>query len=53
MTKRFCVIATPKYSFEVLAENYKHAEEVFQNFAQTVVSNVVKAGGQGTFRREK
>jgi translation initiation factor 2 subunit 1 len=50
---RFFVIAAPKYSFEVLAENYKRAEEVFQKFGQSVVSNVVKAGGQGAFRREK
>src|SRR3989304_3268539 len=28
-------------------------EEVLQKVAQSVVSNVVKAGGQGTFRREK
>jgi translation initiation factor 2 subunit 1 len=50
---RFYVIAAPKYSIEVLAENYKRAEEVLQKVAQSVVSNVVKAGGQGTFRREK
>ena len=50
---RFYVIAAPKYSVEVLAENYKRAEEVIQKVAQSVVSNVVKAGGQGTFRREK
>jgi translation initiation factor 2 subunit 1 len=50
---RFYVIAAPKYSVEVLAENYKRAEEVLQKVYQSVVSNVVKAGGQGTFRREK
>lgn len=50
---RFYVVAAPKYSVEVLAENYKRAEEVLQKVAQSVVSNVVKAGGQGTFRREK
>ena len=50
---RFYVIAAPKYSVEVSAENYKRAEEVFQKVAQNVVSNVVKAGGQGVFRREK
>ena len=50
---RFYVIAAPKYSVEVLAENYKRAEEVFQKVSQSVVSNVVEAGGQGTFRREK
>ena len=50
---RFYVVAAPKYSVEVLAENYKRAEEVFQKVSQTVVSNIVEAGGQGTFRREK
>ena len=50
---QFYVIAAPKYSIEALAENYKRAEEVFQKAAQSVVSNVTKAGGQGTFRREK
>ena len=50
---RFYVIAAPKYSVEVLAENYKRAEEVLQKVSQSVVSNVVKAGGKGTFRREK
>ncbi len=50
---RFYVVATPKYRIEVLAENYKHAEAVLQRVAENVVSNVVKAGGQGVFRREK
>jgi translation initiation factor 2 subunit 1 len=50
---RFYVVAAPKYSVEVLAENYKRAEEVLQKVAQNVISSVVKAGGQGTFRREK
>jgi len=50
---RFYVIAAPKYSVEVSAENYKRAEEVIQKVAQSVVSNVVEAGGQGNFRREK
>ena len=50
---RFYVIAAPKYSVEVLAETYKRAEEVLQKVSQSVVSNIVKVGGQGTFRREK
>jgi translation initiation factor 2 subunit 1 len=50
---KFYVIAAPKYSIEARAENYKKAEEVFQKAAQSVVSNIIKAGGQGTFRREK
>ena len=50
---RFYVVAAPKYSVEVSAENYKCAEEVLQKVSQSVVSNIIKAGGQGTFRREK
>ena len=49
----FYVIAAPKYSVEVLAENYKRAEDVLQQVSQSVVANVVKVGGQGTFRRER
>ena len=50
---KFYVIAAPKYSIEALAENYKRAEDILQKAAQTVVSNITKSGGQGTFRREK
>jgi len=50
---KFYVIAAPKYNVEVMAETYKRAEEVLQKVADSVVSNVEKAGGQGTFRREK
>ena len=50
---RFYVIAAPKYSVEVSAENYKRAEEILQKVSQGVVTNIVKAGGQGSFRREK
>jgi translation initiation factor 2 subunit 1 len=50
---KFYVIAAPKYSIEVQAENYKRAEDVLQKAAETVVSNITKSGGTGTFRREK
>jgi translation initiation factor 2 subunit 1 len=50
---RFYVIAAPKYAIEVLADNYKSAEDVFQRTAENIVSNVDKAGGHGIFRREK
>ncbi|MCW3996726.1 MAG: translation initiation factor IF-2 subunit alpha [Candidatus Bathyarchaeota archaeon] len=49
----FYVIAAPKYSVEVQAENYKRAEEVLQKTAQAVVTYITKAGGTGNFRREK
>ena len=50
---RFYVIAAPKYSVEVSAENYKRAEDVLQKVSERVVDNVVGAGGQGSFRRVK
>jgi translation initiation factor 2 subunit 1 len=49
----FHVIAAPKYSVEVAADNWKRAEDVLQKVSQTVVTNVTSFGGQGTFRREK
>jgi len=49
----FYVIAAPKYSIEVQAENYKRAEDVMQKTADNVINYVTKAGGHGTFRREK
>jgi translation initiation factor 2 subunit 1 len=50
---RFYVIAAPKYSIEVMAESYKRAEETLQKIADNVTSNIVKSGGQGSFKREK
>jgi translation initiation factor 2 subunit 1 len=50
---KFYVIAAPKYSVEVSAENWKRAEEVMQKISQSVVTNIAKAGGQGSFKREK
>ncbi|MEM3551410.1 MAG: translation initiation factor IF-2 subunit alpha [Candidatus Bathyarchaeia archaeon] len=50
---RFYVVAAPKYCIEVSADNYKHAETLLQKVAEAVVSNIVKAGGEGVFRREK
>jgi len=50
---RFYVIAAPKYSIEVLAEDYKRAEDTFSSVAQNIVTSIIKAGGQGSFKREK
>jgi translation initiation factor 2 subunit 1 len=50
---RFYVIAAPKYSIEVSAPDWKRAEDVLQKVAESVVSNVTKAGGTGSFKREK
>jgi translation initiation factor 2 subunit 1 len=49
----FYVVAAPKYNAEVSADNWKRAEDVLQKVAQEVVNNIVKTGGQGSFRREK
>ncbi|MEM2118955.1 MAG: translation initiation factor IF-2 subunit alpha [Candidatus Bathyarchaeia archaeon] len=50
---RFYVVAAPKYAIEVMADNYKRAEDTLQKVAQNVISNIEKAGGHGAFRREK
>ncbi len=50
---RFYVVAAPKYGIEVYAEDYKRAEDTLQKVAQNIVSYVAKAGGQGSFKREK
>ncbi len=49
----FFVRDAPQYGVEVAAENWKRAEELLQKVSQTVVTNVTKAGGEGSFRREK
>jgi translation initiation factor 2 subunit 1 len=49
----FYVIAAPKYSVEVSAENWKRAEEVLQKVGDGVVANVTKSGGEGSFKRDK
>src|SRR5512136_38607 len=50
---RFYVKAAPKYSIEALADNYKRAEEVLQKESQSVITNIVKGGGQGSYIREE
>jgi translation initiation factor 2 subunit 1 len=49
----FYVIAAPKYGVEVSADNWKRAEELFEKVCESVVNNITKAGGQGSFMREK
>ena len=49
----FCVIAAPRYSVEVAADNWKRAEELLDEVSQSVVANITKAGGHGSFKREK
>ncbi len=49
----FYVIAAPRYSVEVSADNWKRAEELIEKVGENVVENITKAGGHGTFKREK
>jgi translation initiation factor 2 subunit 1 len=49
----FSVIAAPKYSIEVSADNWKRAEGLIEKVSQMVISKVVEAGGEGSFKREK
>lgn len=42
------VIAAPKYVVEVLSETYKR-EYALQKANQTVIANIKKADGQGSF----
>ena len=49
----FCVIAAPRYSVEVSADNWKRAEEVLEKVSQNVVTKITEAGGHGSFKREK
>jgi len=49
----FYVIAAPRYSVEVSADNWKRAEELFEKVCESVVTNITKAGGYGSFKREK
>lgn len=49
----FYVIAAPRYSVEVSADNWKRAEDVLDEVSQSVVSNITKLGGIGSYKREK
>ena len=49
----FYVIAAPHYSIEASADNWKRAEEILEKVSQNVVTNITKAGGTGSFKREK
>ncbi len=49
----FAVIAAPRYSVEVAAENWKRAEELIEKVGELVIENVTKAGGHGEFKRER
>ena len=50
---RLYVVAAPKYAVEILAEDYKEAEKIIQNAAETAIKFITKAGGTGSFQRGK
>jgi translation initiation factor 2 subunit 1 len=50
---RLYAVAAPKYAVEVLAEDYKDAEKILQQAAETAIKTIAKAGGTGTFQRGK
>ncbi len=47
------MVAAPRYCIEVSAENYKEAERVLQRAVETALKDISKAGGRGSFEREK
>ncbi len=49
---RVYVVAPPKYRIEVLAGDYKEAERILEEAAETAIKNITKVGGQGVFKRE-
>jgi translation initiation factor 2 subunit 1 len=49
----FSVIAAPKYSVEVSADTWKRAEDVLDEVSQSVITNIEKSGGHGSFKRDK
>ena len=49
----FCVIAAPRYSVEVSADNWKRAEESLDKVSESVVKNITNSGGHGVFKRTK
>jgi translation initiation factor 2 subunit 1 len=46
----FHVIAAPRYSIEVSAENWKQADELLEKTGEAIVANITKAGGHGVFK---
>jgi translation initiation factor 2 subunit 1 len=49
----FSVIAAPRYSVEVSADNWKRAEEILEKVSQGVIENVTTSGGVGELKRTK
>jgi len=50
---RLYTITAPKYRIEVHAEDYKTAEAILRKAVDNVLNAITKAGGQGSFKREK
>jgi translation initiation factor 2 subunit 1 len=46
----FNIIAAPRYSVEVSAENWKLADDLLEKVGESIVANITKAGGKGVFK---
>jgi translation initiation factor 2 subunit 1 len=47
------LVASPRYSINVKAENYRKAEEILEKVATAAIKKIEEAGGHGIFKREK
>jgi len=47
------VVAAPKYAIEVLADDYKEAENILQKASEAAIKAITQAGGTGAFQRLK
>lgn len=46
-------IAAPKYSVEIKSQDYKKAEQIFEEQSENVVERIEENGGEGKFYRKK
>jgi translation initiation factor 2 alpha subunit (eIF-2alpha) len=50
---RVYVVAPPRYRIVISAVDYKDAEAVLDKVTESVIKNIEKTEGQGSFKREK
>lgn len=50
---RVYVVAPPRYRIEVSAKEYREAERILHQAAETALKTITKVGGQGAFERER
>jgi translation initiation factor 2 subunit 1 len=44
-------LGAPRYRIEVTAKDYRTAEEIIKETAETIIERITEAGGSGTFSR--